>query len=141
MSYTDNVRSREDIINGLLSRAFNGQSRFGGVAELRQEIDRRLNRAREMPDGHKALLQLIRSVEKDNQDYRQALVEAGVAEKDIAPESRALRNLSIRERMNGQAGLSYQTAPPQGQNGNSLLCEDVTETLLVPRYVCTLHCP
>jgi hypothetical protein len=129
MSINDQpVRTREELIKGLLQRAFNGQSRYS-VAEMQAEIDARLTRARDVPEGHQAILKIIRAVEKDNKDYAQALRQAGVAEKDIPPESRALRNLSIQERLAGKENLSYQTTAPQVR----MICDDVAEWVQVPR--------
>ena len=93
-----------------------------------------------MPEGHKAMLKVIRAVEQDNRDFAHSLRQAGVAEKDIPPESRALRNLSIRERLNGKANITYQTTAPTTVRTISLVCDDVRENVYIPRI--KLHsCP
>lgn len=101
------VRSRTTIAKGLLRRAFNGESAYT-VPQMKALIAARLERARDMPEGHRVILAVIRSVEKDNRDYVQALRDAGVPDSEIPKESRALKTLSIRERLNGR-NVSYQT--------------------------------
>jgi hypothetical protein len=100
-SEKDAVRSRLNIIRGLLRRAFNGQSKYT-VPEMKAEIARRLERAREMPESHKAILAVIRTVENDFREYRDALKAAGLTDEEIGPDSRALKTLSIRERLDGK---------------------------------------
>jgi hypothetical protein len=128
------VRSRQTLVDNLLRRAFNGQSRFGDVTAMQAEIDARLTRARDVPEGHKAILAIIRSVEQDSRDYREALKAAGVRDEDIAPESRALKVLSIRERLSGKTGIFYETAAPQLR-----VCEDVREDLALNRVALNLR--
>lgn len=98
----DPVRSRMKLIKGLLRRAFNGQSRFT-VPEMKAEIAARLERAREMPEGHEKIMNIIRKVEADIRENRETLRASGASEEEIGPDSRALRNLSIQEHLNGRA--------------------------------------
>lgn len=102
------VRSRTTIVKGLLRRAFNGESGYT-VQEMKAMIAARLERARDVPDGHKIVLAAIKAVEKDYRDYREALLAAGVNANEIEPESRALKALSVRERLNGRA-VTYHNA-------------------------------
>ena len=101
------VRSRTTIIKGLLRRAFNGESGYT-LQEMKAMISARLERARDVPDGHRFILAVIRAVEKDNHDYKQALRDGGVPESEIPRDSRALTALSVRERLEGR-NVSYHT--------------------------------
>jgi hypothetical protein len=104
----ETVRSRTSIVKGLLRRAFNGESGYT-LAEMKEKISFHLTRARDMPEGHAALLQIIHAVEQENRDRRAILRSAGLTDDDIGPDSRALRNLSIIERMAGRKDASYAT--------------------------------
>ena len=115
------VRSRTTIIKGLLRRAFNGESGYT-LQQMKTMIAARLERAREMPEGHRMILAVIRAVEQDNRDFRQSLRDAGVSEEEIGPDSRALKVLSIRERLNGR-NVSYHNAV------EVLKCEEVRPDL------------
>ena len=102
------VRSRTTIVKGLLRRAFNGESGYT-LAEMKEKIAFHLTRARDMPEGHAALLGIINAVEQETRERRAVLRSAGLTDADIGPDSRALRNLSILERMAGREGASYVT--------------------------------
>ena len=102
------VRSRTTIAKGLLRRAFNGESGYT-VKEMKALIAARLERARDLPEGHKIVLAAIRAVEQDCREYRQALRAAGVSDEDIGPDSRALKALSVLERLNGRQ-VTYHNA-------------------------------
>lgn len=115
------VRSRTTIIKGLLRRAFNGESGYT-LQQMKTMIAARLERARDVPEGHRMILAVIRAVEKDSRDFRQALRDAGVTEEEIGPDSRALKVLSIRERLNGR-NVSYHNAV------EALKCEEVRPDL------------
>lgn len=110
LSVQDHTRSRYNIIKGLLRRAFNGESGYT-LPEMKDMIAVRLARARDIPEGHKVILAAIRAVEKDNRDYNDTLLAAGIAQEDITPPSRTLTRLSIAERLAGRA-VSYQTTAP-----------------------------
>lgn len=106
------TRSRTTIIKGLLRRAFNGESQRS-LPEMKTMIARRLQNARDLPEGHRHILAAIRAVEKDQHDYRKALMAAGVASADIPAPSRTLTRLSVNERLAGRK-VFYESALPDG---------------------------
>lgn len=101
----DCVRTRYTLIKGLLRRAFNGESRYT-VPEMKEQIAIRLQRARDVPEGHKQILAVIREVENESREYRNMMKQAGLSEEELGTESRGLRNLTVRERMAGKQ-ISY----------------------------------
>ena len=103
------VRSRTTIVKGLLRRAFNGESGYT-LEQMKAMIAERLARARDIPEAQRLVLEVIRAVEKDCRDYETTMKDAGVPAEEITPPSRALKNLSISERLNGRA-VSYHTVP------------------------------
>ncbi len=103
------VRSRTTIVKGLLRRAFNGESAYT-LEQMKAMIAERLARARDIPEAQRLVLEVIRAVEKDCRDYETTMKDAGVPAEEITPPSRALKNLSISERLNGRA-VSYHTVP------------------------------
>jgi hypothetical protein len=107
------VRSRTTIVKGLLRRAFNGESAYT-LEQMKAMIAERLARARDIPEAQRLVLEVIRAVEKDCRDYETAMKDAGVPAEEITPPSRALKNLSISERLNGRA-VSYHTVPESVQ--------------------------
>jgi hypothetical protein len=97
------VRTRLDIKKTLLQRAVNGASQYT-ANEMILLILWIQSRARTIPDEHLEELELIRSVERDQQEMREILLSAGIDEDDLPAESRALMRLNAEERRRGRSG-------------------------------------
>lgn len=121
------VRSRTALVRGLLRRAFNGESKYT-VPEMKAEIAARLNRARDVPEGHKVILNIIRQVEGELAKNREILKSAGLTDAEIGAPSRALTRLSITEKLMEAAGDTrlQKTATNYGDavDTSVLFCEE-----------------
>lgn len=101
------VRTRLDIKKALLRRAMHGESKYN-AQEMILLILWVQSRARNIPETHEKELDIIREVEREQAEMRELLLEAGIHEEDLPPESRALLRLNAEERRRGQFGSWQQ---------------------------------
>lgn len=97
------VRTRLDIKKSLLRRAIKGESQYS-AREMILLIQWIRSRAQHIPESHESELELIREVEQEQEEIRSLLIEMGMTEDDLPPESRALLRLNLEERRRGQNG-------------------------------------
>lgn len=97
------VRTRLDIKKSLLRRAIKGESQYS-AREMILLIQWIRSRAQHIPESHENELELIREVEQEQDEVRGLLMEMGMTEDDLPPESRALLRLNLEERRRGQNG-------------------------------------
>ena len=71
-----------------------------GIA-VNEKIFEYRQRAANMPDSHEGQMRVIREVEADEKQMRDAFRRAGVDEEDLPDESRTLKRLNIEERQRG----------------------------------------